>query len=97
MKVKIDDLALEIAADTLEGSLNKRQVKEVVRDIFAAIAENVIQGHEVTVPGFGKFRRKESAERSGRNPKTGDTIVIPAKKAPAFTPAKELKAMVNDA
>jgi DNA-binding protein HU-beta len=97
MKVNIDVLAIEVAGVTLNGKLTKAEAKEVVRDIFFTIAENVAEGHEVNVPGFGKFRRKESKERTGRNPKTGEDITIPAKKSPAFLPAKDFKQAVKDA
>jgi nucleoid DNA-binding protein len=95
MKMNIDNLALEIAGYSLDGELSQAQMKEVVRDIFEVLGENIADGHEVNIPNFGKFRRKETKARTGRNPKTGDTIDIPAKKTPNFLPAKQLKEAVN--
>lgn len=97
MKVSIDQLALEIAGHTLEGELTQKQTKEVVRDIFVVIAENMADGHEISIPNFGKFRRKTTSARTGRNPKTGEPVDIPAKKTPNFLPSRQLKEQVNDA
>lgn len=92
MKISLDHLALDVS-DQL--GMNKKQAKEHVAAIFAVIAENVADGHEVNIPSFGKFRRKDRAERTGRNPKTGESMVIAAKKAPNFLPAKQLKEACN--
>ena len=48
-------------------------------------------GDKVQLVGFGSFEVKSRAERTGRNPKTKEAIVIPASKAPAFKPGKALK------
>jgi len=45
--------------------------------------------------GFGTFEIRERAERTGRNPQTGEEMTIPASKAPAFKPGKELKEAVK--
>jgi DNA-binding protein HU-beta len=47
------------------------------------------------LPGFGKFKVKESAAREGRNPSTGEAIKIPASKKLSFTPAKAVKDQLN--
>ena len=88
MKVSIDNLALEVSAET---GMSKKETKALVQFIFAVLTENLSRGDEVNIPGFGKFRVKETAARQGRNPKTGETIDIPAKKAVKFLPAKQLK------
>lgn len=93
MKLNIKKLAGEISA---ESGMTVKQVSLVLDGIFVLIAEQIEQGHEVDIPGFGKFRRKESAARKGRNPATGEEIEIAAKKAPAFLPAKSFKEQVND-
>jgi len=54
-----------------------------------------VKGDEVSLNGFGKFRAKDSAAREGRNPQTGETIVIRASKRVGFTAAKALKDKVN--
>ena len=93
MKMNIDQLALEVAAMT---NLSQHKAKEVAREIFNMIAENVADGHEVNVPGFGKFGRHQSKARTGRNPKTGEAIDLPAKVKPKFTPAKDYRTIVSE-
>jgi DNA-binding protein HU-beta len=92
MKMNIDQLSREIAAD---HDLGHGKTREIVRGIFAAITENMAEGHEITIPDFGKFRVKSRPEREGRNPKTGETMTISAKTAPNFLAAKGLKEAVN--
>jgi DNA-binding protein HU-beta len=52
-------------------------------------------GQEVSLPGFGKFKVKETAARDGRNPSTGEIIKIAASKKLSFTPAKAVKDQLN--
>ena len=63
--------------------------------VFAVIAEAAVQGDEVTINGFGKFKVKESAERDGRNPATGEAIKIAASKKLSFGAAKAIKDKLN--
>jgi DNA-binding protein HU-beta len=73
------------------------QVKagEAIDAIFHAtkgvIAVELDAGRTVTLPGFGSFVTRKRAAREGRNPLTGATIQVPAKKYPAFKPGKTLK------
>jgi DNA-binding protein HU-beta len=59
------------------------------------ITEELSKGGEVVIPGFGSFKRGERAERSGRNPKTGETITIAAANTVKFVAGSALKAAVN--
>lgn len=86
------DLADKIAAD---AGITKADAKKIVDGVFAAIAAAAAAGEEVSLPGFGKFKVKESAAREGRNPATGDTIQIAASKKLGFTPAKAVKERLN--
>ncbi|NKC52317.1 HU family DNA-binding protein [Ochrobactrum cytisi] len=74
-----------------EQNLSKSQAKSVVDSVFRQIADAAKSGAETNIPGFGKFKVKETAEREGRNPGTGATIKIAASKKLAFTPAKAVK------
>lgn len=69
----------------------KKDLKPVVELVFDKIVEAVLSGEKVSISGFGAFKLVERAERQGRNPKTGEKLVIPARKAVKFAPAKELK------
>ena len=59
------------------------------------ITETLAKGEKISLVGFGTFEVIERAARTGRNPQTGEEIVIPASKAPKFKPGKALKDLVN--
>lgn len=71
--------------------LTKKQVTAVVDAVFATVAGAVAKDGNVVVPGFGTFTVRTRAARSGRNPKTGETIAIAESKTVGFKPAKALK------
>lgn len=73
----------------------KKQAQQAVEAVFAAITKSLARGEEVTVTGFGTFRTAKSAARSGRNPKTGESITIPASVKPKFKAGKALKDAVK--
>lgn len=91
-KVSLDQFALEVSDDL---GMNKKDAKAHVAAIFEILAENIAAGHEVSIPGFGKFRRKDRPARTGRNPKTGESMEIEAKSVPNFLAAKALKEACN--
>ena len=62
---------------------------------FKAIADAAMSGAETSLPGFGKFKVKDSPARDGRNLSTGATIAIAASKKLTFTPAKAIKDSLN--
>jgi DNA-binding protein HU-beta len=94
--VKLVTTATEIAEKLAsEQNLSKSQAKSVVDSVFRQIADAAKSGAETNIPGFGKFKVKETAEREGRNPGTGATIKIAASKKLAFTPAKAVKDALN--
>lgn len=65
-------------------------------DAFVDYVESqVANGNEVRIMGFGKFRARKHAARNGRNPQTGDEIVIPAGVTPSFTAGRIFKDKVN--
>ena len=78
-----------------ETGINKKEVDAVVSATVAAISNALKAGDKVQLIGFGTFEVKATAEREGRNPKTGETIKIPAAKKPAFSASKALKDEVN--
>ncbi|MCA1944559.1 MAG: HU family DNA-binding protein [Desulfovibrio sp.] len=70
-------------------------VDAVLRGSLEHIREVVAKGQEVRLPGLGVFATKARKARQGRNPRTGEAIQIPAKKAPAFRPAAQFEGAVN--
>ncbi|WP_117190203.1 HU family DNA-binding protein [Rhizobium terrae] len=87
-----NEIADKIAAD---HSLTKAQGKAIVEAVFAAITGAATSGAETSIPGFGKFKVKDTPEREARNPATGATIKVAAAKKLTFTPAKALKDALN--
>ena len=77
------------------ADLTKADAARAVDAVIASITAALKKGDSVTVVGFGTFQVRERAARSGRNPKTGDTIQIAASKNPAFKAGKALKDAVN--
>ncbi len=64
--------------------------------VFNTIKSDVANGNMVFISGFGTFSVKDRAERTARNPQTGEPITIPAKKAPAFKASSAFKDVVNE-
>ena len=82
------DLVNVVAAKT---EVKKKDVELVVNAALDAIVEALKAGDKVQLMGFGTFEVKATAEREGRNPKTGETIKIAAGKKPAFSVSKAMK------
>ena len=74
--------------------LSKKQAEEMIDTTFDVIVKTMIKGDKVNIPGFGIFKVSDRKAREGINPKTGEKIHIPAKKAAKFRPAKALKEAV---
>ncbi|MEO0537864.1 MAG: HU family DNA-binding protein [Cyanobacteria bacterium P01_A01_bin.123] len=77
-----------------KASVTKKQADAVITAAIESIMEAVSEGEKVTLVGFGSFEPRERKEREGRNPKTGDTMVIPATRVPAFSAGKLFKEKV---
>ena len=71
--------------------LTQKLTEEVITAYLDAITEALSKGEKVVITGFGTFEVRNRVERTGKNPRTGEQIVIPAQKAPAFKPGKGLK------
>lgn len=82
------DIAAKVSAAT---HITKRDAAEFTDAVFAAVAEGLANHEKVAVTGFGVFDVVERAEREGHNPKTGETVYIPAHFAVRFRPAEALK------
>lgn len=73
----------------------KKQAQAAVEAVFAAITKSLARGEEVTITGFGTFRTVKVSARSGRNPKTGEQIRIPAAVRAKFRAGQALKDAVK--
>lgn len=84
-----------IAALAERTQQSKKDTEDFIDALAESLREALAQGSEVVLPGIGKFTVKEKPARTGRNPATGETIQIAARKTPAFSVAKVLKDAVN--
>ena len=73
-----------------ESALSKSAAEQVVNSVFAAMTEAMKSGDKVALAGFGTFAVTERAAREGRNPKSGETISIPARKVVKFKAGSKL-------
>src|SRR3954467_2803069 len=78
-----------------EADMTKKDAEQLVEIIFDSIPETLNKGGKIELRGFGSFRVRERNSRKGRNPKTGDSVAIPAKRVAYFKPGKELKELIN--
>ena len=76
-------------------TLTKRQAEIVVNTVFDSIRDSLRNGDKTEIRGFGSFRLRSRRMKEGRNPKTGATVAVPAKKVPFFKAGKELKELMN--
>jgi integration host factor subunit beta len=75
--------------------LPRKDSEAAVEVIFDSIIAALQADDKIEIRGFGSFRTRERRGRTGRNPKTGTRVTVPAKKIPFFKPSKELKDFVN--
>lgn len=85
------DLVDEISERT---GLTKKDVADTVDEFLHAVIDALKNGHHIEIRGFGTFRVKERKPRTARNPRTGETVPVPARKVPVFKVSKELKELV---
>ena len=74
----------------------KRKGEVVVNTVLRCIIDALAEGERVDLRGFGSFRVSARDDRTGRNPRTGELIEIPAKKVPLFRAGKEFRRRVNN-
>ena len=84
-----------VAAVADSAGLTKADATKAVDAVFDNVTSSLQGGGEVRLVGFGTFSVKARAARAGRNPRTGETIQIPASNVPGFKAGKGLKDAVN--
>lgn len=85
-----------VAKMSEKTGLRKSHAEKALQAFVESITEALEKGERIAIPQLGVFHVKERAERTGRNPKTGKEIIIPAKKVVKFTASKALQKAVND-
>ena len=86
----------ELAAKIAEANnVGKAHAKTLIEAFLTELISEASSGVEIALPGFGKFKVKETPEREGRNPASGEKIKIAAARKLTFTPAKAVKDQLN--
>lgn len=88
------ELLEAIASENAE--LRAEEVEQVVDIFFDEIAGRLAEGGRVELRGFGAFSTRERSARTGRNPRTGESVAVPAKRVPYFKPGKDMRERLND-
>jgi len=78
-----------------ELGLNKREARELVDLCFEELRASLAVGEQIKLSGFGNFELRDKKERPGRNPKTGEKVLITARRVVTFSPGNKLKARVE--
>lgn len=75
---------------------SKKEASELVELVFGTLKKSLNEGEKVKISGFGNFEVREKESRVGRNPQTGDQIIIEARRVLSFKPSQVLKDMINE-
>ena len=87
------ELVLKMCGDFPD--LTQREVENVVSAIFDSITDQLAQGGRVELRGFGAFSSRQRDARVGRNPRTGASVDVDAKRVPYFKPGKDMRERLN--
>ena len=77
------------------GGFSKKEASDLVEAIFETMKETLASGHKIKISGFGNFVVRDKNARAGRNPQTGEEIVISARRVLTFKPSQVLKNALN--
>ncbi|MDO6851633.1 HU family DNA-binding protein [Priestia megaterium] len=84
-----------ISTVATKANSTQKDATKAVNVVFETIVSELAKGEKIQLIGFGTFEVRERAERTGRNPQTGEEMQIPASKVAAFKAGKELKQAVK--
>ncbi|MEG0962115.1 MAG: HU family DNA-binding protein [Lachnospiraceae bacterium] len=84
-----------VAAMAEKTELSKKDAEKALKAFTDVVTEELKKGEKIQLVGFGTFEISERAARTGRNPQSGEEMMIQASKAPKFKAGKALKDMVN--
>ena len=80
---------------TIRLRLTRQQARKLVDGFFEEISQSLAQGHEVKLSGFGNFELKNKKPRPGRNPKTGESVPIQARRVVTFKAGQKLRGWID--
>lgn len=84
-----------IAVVANEAEITIKKAGEILDKYIEVVTETLATGEKVVITGFGTFEVRTRVERTGKNPRTGETIIVPEQKSPAFRSGKLLKDAVK--
>ena len=84
-----------ISAVAEKTGVSKKDTEKTVNAVLDTISETLAKGDKIAFVGFGTFETRKRAAKTGKNPRTGETLSIPASTIPAFKAGKTLKEAVN--
>jgi integration host factor subunit alpha len=76
--------------------LSKKEAQDIVEIIFDTIKQAFVEGESVKIPGFGTFNVRKKAARRGRNPQTGEELVISPRRVLTFKSSNQLKDSIEN-
>ncbi len=88
-KIEITEFLIE------HYQLNKPETKQIVESFFEEIRQCLEAGQDVKLSGFGNFELRNKASRPGRNPKTGESVPVSARRVVVFKPGQKLRSRVE--
>ncbi len=77
------------------AGLTEEETATIVETVFECITGALVRGEKVELRGFGRFRVRQHRARTGRNPKVGRLVQVPAMRVPHFKPGKRLRNLLN--
>ena len=77
------------------SQLTQRDTEFAIKTILDAMSDALASGHRIEIRGFGSFSVNHRPPRTGRNPRSGEPVVIPEKRVPHFKPGKALREAVD--
>ncbi len=84
-------------SEAIGPGVTKRDCALVVDALFEAMKHALIRGEHIELRGFGTFKVQERNPRTARNPRSGETVLVPARVQPVFKPARGFRDEVNEA
>ena len=94
MSLVRSDLVQRLRAE--HPDLSADDIEKLVSSFFDTIAHQLVDGGRVEIRGFGTFTTRSREARTGRNPRTGESVPVSPKRAPFFKPGKELRLLIRE-
>lgn len=85
---------VEQVAEAIGPGITKKDCALVVDGFLSAMKQAMARGENIEIRGFGTFKVRKRKTRMARNPRTGDSVKVPARTVPVFKPSKHLRARV---